>query len=234
MPPRVVDAHRPTAGVSPTGSSRRCSPSTSSARASPTSSSCRSRSTRSTARGATRPPGTSRRRSRYGTPQDFMALVDHLHQRGIGVILDWVPSHFPTDDFALGLLRRHAPVRARGSRARGSTPTGIRTSSTTAATRCARSCCPRRMHWLGHVPRRRRCGSTRSPRCSTSTTRASRASGCRTSTAGGRTWRPSSFLRRLNEDVYAGASGRPDRSPRSRPRGRWSRGRRTSAGWASA
>ena len=40
--------------------------------------------------------------SRYGTPQDFMALVDHLHQRGIGVIVDWVPSHFPTDDFALG------------------------------------------------------------------------------------------------------------------------------------
>jgi 1,4-alpha-glucan branching enzyme len=40
--------------------------------------------------------------SRYGTPQDLMFLIDHLHQRGIGVILDWVPSHFPTDDFALG------------------------------------------------------------------------------------------------------------------------------------
>ncbi|HVN38427.1 MAG TPA: 1,4-alpha-glucan branching protein GlgB [Myxococcota bacterium] len=39
--------------------------------------------------------------ARYGTPDDFRFFVDHLHQQGIGVLLDWVPAHFPRDDFAL-------------------------------------------------------------------------------------------------------------------------------------
>ena len=54
--------------------------------------------------------------ARYGTPQDLMYFVDHLHQRGIGVILDWVPSHFPTDAHGLIYfdgthLYEHADVR---------------------------------------------------------------------------------------------------------------------------
>lgn len=39
--------------------------------------------------------------ARFGLPADFMAFVDGMHQRGLGVILDWVPSHFPSDEFAL-------------------------------------------------------------------------------------------------------------------------------------
>jgi len=40
--------------------------------------------------------------SRFGSPEDFQWFVNHLHENGVGVILDWVPGHFPTDNFALG------------------------------------------------------------------------------------------------------------------------------------
>ncbi len=54
--------------------------------------------------------------ARFGKPEDFMFLVDTLHRAGVGVILDWVPAHFPTDGFALGYfdgthLYEHADPR---------------------------------------------------------------------------------------------------------------------------
>ena len=113
---------------------------------------------------------------------DFRYFVDHCHQHGIGVLLDWVPAHFPRDSCGTRALRRHRTLRTRRS-------------------------APRRTPRLGHADlqfrsqrgeklsaRRARfsgsrnfistaCASMPSPRCSISIIRANPATGCRTFTA---------------------------------------------------
>ena len=166
--------------------------------------------------------------SRYGTPQDFMYLdrlpapARHRRDPRLG------PFALPHRRARPGLLRRHAPLRARRPAARASTPTGTATSSTTAATRCAASSSATPCSGSTSTTPTA-CASTRSPRCSTSTIRARKASGSPTSTAAARTSRRSSFLRQLNEAGLSATSPTCRRSPRNRRPGRWSRGRSTSA-----
>jgi 1,4-alpha-glucan branching enzyme len=121
--------------------------------------------------------------ARFGTPDDLRYLIDKLHQRGIGVLVDWVPAHFPKDAFALA---RFDGTSTR-TRAGASTPTGARWCSTSAATRCATSSPPTPCTgWRSSTSTA--CGWTRWLPCSTWTTRATKASGSPTSTAATRTW----------------------------------------------
>jgi len=122
--------------------------------------------------------------SRYGTPQQFMGLVDQLHQAGIGVILDWVPRTFrPTP--RPGPLRRHPPLRARDPRM------GFHPDWNSLIFNYGRHevraflASSQSSGWAPITPTP--CGSTRWRPCSTATTHARQASGCPTSTAGART-----------------------------------------------
>jgi 1,4-alpha-glucan branching enzyme len=72
--------------------------------------------------------------SRFGTPDDFAWLVNECHRHGIGVILDWVPSHFPTDGHGLNRFDGTA-LYEHEDPARGPTRNGAPWSLTTAAKR---------------------------------------------------------------------------------------------------
>ncbi len=139
--------------------------------------------------------------SRYGTPQDFMYLVDHLHQRGIGVILDWVPSHFPTDEHGLAYfdgthLYEHADPR------QGFHPEWNSSIFNYGRAEVRNFLASSALFWLEHLPHR--CAARGRGRLDAlSRLRAAApASGSRTASAATRTSTAVEFLKQLNLAVY--------------------------------
>ena len=133
--------------------------------------------------------------ARFGTPDDFRYFVDRLHQAGIGVIVDWVPGHFPKDGWALARfdgtpLYEHADPR------RGEQPDWGTLRLRLRPARGAQL--PRRQRAVlaGGVPHRRAAGRRRRLDALPRLLARGRASGCPTSTAGGRTWTRSRSCRR--------------------------------------
>ena len=173
------------------GARRERSGTTSATWATRTWSSCRSASTRSTDRGATSRSAPSRRPAGTGRRTDFMAFVDALHRRGIGVILDWVPAHFPRDSARARATSTAPTSTSTRTRAGASRPTGARWSSTTAATRSRTTCIGNALYWLDALPPGRAPGGRRRLDALPRLLEASRASGCRTATGATRTWRRS-------------------------------------------
>ena len=115
--------------------------------------------------------------SRFGTPQDLMFLIDHLHQRGVGVILDWVLSHFPEPTSTGSRGRSDASVRARGSAAGLHHPDWHTLIFNYGRDEVRSFLLSSADHWLRHTTPTGCARSTPWPRCSISTTRGRRASG---------------------------------------------------------
>ena len=123
---------------------------------------------------------------RYGSPDDFKAFVDRLHENGHRRDPRLGARALPARRLRARPVRRHARCTSTPTRAAAPIPTGGPWSSTTAATRSATSSSPTPCTGCASTTPTAS-ASTPSPRCSTSTTRARRASGCRTSTAATRT-----------------------------------------------
>jgi hypothetical protein len=129
--------------------------------------------------------------ARYGTPDDFRFLVDHLHRSGIGVIMDWVPAHFPKDAFALGRFDGTATYEHLDPR-KASILIGALTSSITAETKSVTfSSRTRSIGCANFISTD--CALMPSRQCSTSITVAKKANGFRMSLADVRTSKPFRF-----------------------------------------
>ena len=129
--------------------------------------------------------------SRFGTPDDFKALVDAFHAAGIGVLLDWVPGHFPEGPARPRALRRHRALRARRSAA-GRAPGLGHAGLQLRPPRSARVPVEQRAVLAARVPHRRAARRRRGLDAVSRLLARRRRSGCRTSSAAARTSRPSS------------------------------------------
>ena len=160
------------------------------------------RASASTAPGATSRPASSRRPRRFGTPDGFARFVDGAHRAG------------PRRASSTGCRRTSRPTRTASPASTAprstSTPTRARASTRTGAPRSTISAGSEVVNFLHHqravlardASTSTACASMPWPRCSTSTTRARRASGCPTSTAAARTSRRSPSCSAMNERVY--------------------------------
>ena len=126
--------------------------------------------------------------ARYGTPDDFRSLVDALHQRGIGVLVDWVPAHFPRDEFALARFDGTALYEHEDPR-RGTQPDWGTLVFNFGRNEVRNFLVANALYWLEefHIDGLRVDAPWR--RCCTWTTPEKRASGFPTSSAAGKTWR---------------------------------------------
>ena len=144
--------------------------------------------------------------ARLGTPDDFKYLVDALHRAGIGVIMDWVPAHFPKDDWALARVRRATRCTSTEDPLRAEHPDWGTLEFDFGRARCATSWSPTPCTGA-RSSTSTACGWTRSPRCSTSTTRASPAQWTPNEHGGRENLDAVAFLQEMNATVYRRVPG---------------------------